>query len=71
MEKAKRMVLMDEKLLDYKLVFQHYQTKQDLTLKRSTEQTVKLSVIKRMESTIDNPTISDYVKEKHHGKNLR
>jgi hypothetical protein len=71
MENAKRMVLMDEKLLDYKPMLQHYQTKQDMTWKRPTEQTVKSSIIKQMKSTIDDPAIPEDVKAKHYGQNLR
>jgi hypothetical protein len=72
MEKnAKRMVLVDEKLLDYKPMLQHYQTKQDMTWKRPTEQTVKSSIIKQMKSTIDDPAIPEDVKAKHYGQNLR
>jgi hypothetical protein len=71
MENAKRMVLMDEKLLDYKPMLQHYPTKQDLTWKRPTEQTVKSSIIKQMKSTIDDPAILEDVKAKHYGQNLR
>jgi hypothetical protein len=71
MENAKRMVLMDQKLLEYKPMLQHYQTKQDMTWKRPTEQTVKSSIIKQMKSMIDDPAIPEDVKAKHYGQNLR
>jgi hypothetical protein len=65
------MVLVDEKPLEYEPMLQHYQTKQDLTWKRPTEQTVKSSTIKQMKSSIDDPAIPEDVKAKHYGQNLR
>jgi hypothetical protein len=41
MKNAKRMVLVDEKVLHYKPMLQHYQTKQDLTWKRPIPEDVK------------------------------
>ena len=68
MQNAKRMVLIDEKLLDYSPILQHYRTKQEL---QPTELTVKSALSKQMESTIDDPTIPDDVKAKHYGQNLQ
>jgi hypothetical protein len=39
-------------------MLQHFQTKQDLTWKRPTEQTVKSSISKQMKSTVDDPADS-------------
>jgi hypothetical protein len=40
MKHAKCMVLVDEKMLEYKPTLQHFQTKQDLSWKQLTEQSV-------------------------------
>ena len=67
---AKRMVLVDEKLLEYKPMLQHYRDKQDLSWKRPTEQTVKSSLSKGMKSTLSDSTIPDDIKAKQHRQNL-
>ena len=67
---AKRMVLVDEKLLEYKPMLQHYRDKQNLSWKRPTEQSVKSSFSKGMKSTLNDPIIPDDVKAKQHRQNL-
>jgi hypothetical protein len=70
MEHAKRMVLVDEKMLEYKPMVQHFQSKQDLTWKRPTEESVKSSFSKQMKSTIDDPAIPEDVKAKRYRQHL-
>jgi hypothetical protein len=70
MQNAKRMVLVDEKLLDYKPILQHFQGKQDLSWKRPTEQSVKSTISKQMKSTLSDPAIPDDVKAKHYSQSL-
>jgi hypothetical protein len=70
MENAKRMVLIDEKLLDYKPMLQHFQSKQDLSWKRPTEQLVKSTISKQLKSTLDDPAIPEDVKAKRYTHNL-
>lgn len=70
MDNAKRMVLVDEKLLEYKPMLQHFQTKEDLSWKRPTELTVKSSISKQMKSTLDDPEIPEDVKAKRYGQHL-
>jgi hypothetical protein len=70
MEHAKRMVLVDEKMLEYKPIVQHFQSKQDLTWKRPTEESVKSSFNKQMKSTTDNPAIPEDVKAKRYRQHL-
>ena len=67
MENAKRMVLIDEKMLDYKPMLQHFQTKQDL---RPTEQSVKSTISQQLKSTLDDPAVPDDVKAKRYRQNL-
>ena len=64
---AKRMVLVDEELLDYHPMLR---TKQDLSWKRPTEQVVKSEISNLMKSTLDDPTIPEDVKVKDYGQNL-
>lgn len=64
------MVLVDEKLLEYQPMLQHFQTKQDLSWKRPTEQVVKSGISHQMKSTLDDPTIPEDVKVKAYGQNL-
>lgn len=61
------MVLVDEKMLDYKPMLQHFEDKQ---LTRPTEQTVKSSINKQMESTLDDTSIPEDVKAKQYRQNL-
>jgi hypothetical protein len=70
MDHAKRMVLVDEKMLEYKPMVQHFQSKQDLTWKRPTEESVKSSFSKQMKSTIDDPAIPEDVKAKRYRQHL-
>jgi hypothetical protein len=70
MEHAKRMVLVDEKMLEYQPMLQHFQTKQDLPWKRPTEQSVKLSLSKAMKTVLADPTEPEDVKAKRHRQHL-
>ena len=64
MQNAKRMVLVDEKLLEY------FQNKPDLSWKRPVEQSVKSSISKQMKSTLDDPVIPDDIKAKNYRQSL-
>lgn len=64
MQNAKRMVLVEEKLLDY------LQTKQDASWKRPTEEAVKTSISKEMKSVLNDPTVPDDVKVKRYRQDL-
>jgi hypothetical protein len=66
MEHAKRMVLADEKMLEYQSMLQHFQMKQDLSWRRPTEQSVKLSLSKAMKSVLVDLTKPEDVKAKRH-----
>jgi hypothetical protein len=55
MEHAECMVLVDEKMLEYKPMLQHLQTKQDLSWKRPTEQSVKSFLSKAMKLALVYP----------------
>jgi hypothetical protein len=70
MEHAKRMVLVDEKMLEYQPMLQHFQTKQDLSWKRPTEQSVKSSLSNAMKSVLADPTEPEDVKAKRHRQHL-
>jgi hypothetical protein len=70
MEHAKRMVLVDEKMLEYQPMLQHFQTKQDLSWKRPTEQSVKSSLSKAMKSVLADPAVPEDVKAKRHRQHL-
>jgi hypothetical protein len=71
MQKAKRTVLVDEKLLDSNpVVLQHFQNKQDLSWKLSTEESVKTSVSKRLTAILDDPEVTDDAKAKRYSHNL-
>jgi hypothetical protein len=70
MEHAKRMVLVDEKMLEYQPMLQHFQTKQDLSWKRPTEQSVKSSLSNVMKTVLADPTESEDVKAKWHRQHL-
>ena len=61
------MVLVDEKLLDYQPMLQHFQTKQET---RPTEQVVKTSINEHIRSTLDDPSVPEDVKAKHYSKQL-
>jgi hypothetical protein len=64
------MVLVDEKMLEYKPMVQHFQSKQDLTWIRPTEESVKSSFSKQMKSTIDDHAIPEDVKAKRYRQHL-
>ena len=64
MQNAKRMVLVDEKLLEY------FQNKPDLSWKRPVEQSVKSSISKQMKSTLDDSVIPDDIKAKNYRQSL-
>jgi hypothetical protein len=64
MENAKRMVLVHEEMLEYELMVQHFQIKQDLTCKWPTKESVKSSFSKQMKSTINGPAAPEDVEAK-------
>ena len=64
------MVLVDEKLLDFSPVLQHFKNKQDHQWTQPVEQTVKTSISNRLQTTLDNPTIPDDVKAKQYSHDL-
>jgi hypothetical protein len=70
MEHAKRMVLVDEKMLEYQPMLQHFQTKQDLSWKRPTEQSVKSSLSNAMKTVLADPIEPEDVKAKRHRQHL-
>ena len=70
MQNAKRMVLVDEKLLQYEPILQHFRTKQDLSWINPVEQSVKTSISKQMKSTLDDPEIPDDIKAKTYRQSL-
>jgi hypothetical protein len=70
MEHAKRMVLVDEKMLEYQPMLQHFQTKQDLSWKRPTEQSVKSSLSNAMKTVLADPAEPEDVKAKRHRQHL-
>ena len=67
MHNAKRMVLVDEKLLDFSPVLQHFQNKQ---WNQPAEQSVKTSISNQLHTTLDNPTIPVDVKAKQYSHDL-
>jgi hypothetical protein len=70
MEHAKRMVLVDEKMIEYQPMLQHFQTKQDLSWKRPTEQSVKSSLSNAMKTVLADPAEPEDVKAKRHRQHL-
>ena len=70
MQNAKRMVLVDEKLLDFNPILQHYQNKQDQQWNQPIEQSVKTSISNHIKSTLNDPTVPDDVKAKQYSHNL-
>jgi hypothetical protein len=70
MQKAKRMVLVDERLLDSNPMIQHFQNKQDQSWKQPTEDSVKTSISKKLKATLDNPDVPDDVKAKRYSHDL-
>jgi hypothetical protein len=70
MQKAKRMVLVDERLLDSYPVMQHFQNKQNQSWKQPTEDSVKTSISEKLKATLDNPDVPDDVKAKRYSHDL-
>jgi hypothetical protein len=70
MQKAKRMVLVDERFLDSNPMLQHFQNKQDQSWKQPTEDSVKTSISKKLKATLDNPDVPDDVKAKRYSHDL-
>jgi hypothetical protein len=70
MQKAKRMVLVDERFLDSNPMLQHFQNKQDQSWKQPTEDSVKTSISKKLKPTLDNPDVPDDVKAKRYSHDL-
>jgi hypothetical protein len=70
MQKVKRMVLVDERLLDSNPMMQHFQNKQDQSWKQPTEDSVKTSISKKLKATLDNPDVPDDVKAKRYSHDL-
>ena len=70
MQHAKRMVLVDEKLLDNNPILRHFEQKQDLSWNQPTEQTVKTSISRRLKDALNEPTVRDDVKAKEYSHDL-
>jgi hypothetical protein len=70
MQKAKRMVLVDERLLESNPMMQHFQNKQDQSWKQPTKDSVKTSINKKLKATLDNPYVPDDVKAKRYSHDL-
>jgi hypothetical protein len=67
MENTKRMVLVDEKMLD---VTSALQAKQDMSWNKPSDQTVKSNINKQMKSTLDDQSIPEDVKAKQYRQQL-
>jgi hypothetical protein len=63
MQKAKRMVMVDERMLD------HFRNKQDKSWEQPTEDSVKTSISKKLKATFDDPEVPD-VKAKWYSHDL-
>jgi hypothetical protein len=70
MQKAKRMVLVDERLLDSNPMVQHFRNKQDQSWKQPTEDSVKTSFSKKLKATLDNLDVPDDVKAKRYSHDI-
>jgi hypothetical protein len=70
MQKAKRMMLVDERLLDSNPMMQYFQNKQDQSWKQPTEDSVKTSISKKLKATLDNSDDPDDVKAKRYSHDL-
>lgn len=64
---AKRMILVDEKMLEFQPMLRHFQAKQD---QQPTEQSVKSTLSKDMTDTLGDPTIPEDVKTKKYNVKL-
>lgn len=60
MENVTRTVLIDEKLLGYKPMLKHYQTKQEQDMTR------KRPITRQMKSIMDDPAIPEDAEAKHY-----
>jgi protein required for attachment to host cells len=67
MENTKRMVLVDEKMLDLTSALQ---AKQDMSWNRPSDQSVKSNINKQMKSTLDDQSIPEDVKAKQYRQQL-
>jgi hypothetical protein len=67
MENTKRMVLVDEKMLD---VTSALQAKQDMSWNKPSDQTVKSNINKQMKSTLHDQSITEDVKAKQYRQQL-
>jgi hypothetical protein len=67
MENTKRMVLVDDKMLD---VTSALQAKQDMSWNRLSDQSVKANINKQMKSTLDDQSILADVKAKQYRQQL-
>jgi hypothetical protein len=70
MKIAKFMELVDKKMLEYKPMVKHFQSKQDLTWKRPTKESITSSFIELIKSTIDDPVVSAYIKARRYRQHL-
>lgn len=70
MQNARRMVLVDERLLDSNPILQHFQNKQDQSWKQPTEESVKTTISKGLKATLDDSTVPDDVKAKRYSHDL-
>jgi hypothetical protein len=68
MQNAKRMVLVDERLLDS---LQHFRDKRDQSWKQPTEESVKTSISRGLKSTLEDSDLPDDVKAKQYSHNLQ
>ena len=67
MEHAKRMILVDEKMLEFQPMLQHFQAKRD---QQPTEQYVKSATSKDMAATLQDASIPEDVKTKKYNVQL-
>jgi hypothetical protein len=67
MENTKRMVLVDEKMLD---VTSALQAKHDVSWNKPSDQTVKSNINKQMKSTLNDQSIPEDVKAKQYRQQL-
>ena len=67
MDHAKRMVLVDEKMLEFQPMLQHFQAK---IAQQPTEQHVKSVTSKDMAATLEDPSIPEDVKTKKYNVEL-
>jgi hypothetical protein len=56
--------------LDSNTLLQHFQNKRDLSWKQSTEESVKMSISKKLKATLNDREVPDDVKAKRYSHNL-